>query len=51
MRVLEGRRTFAKGLGQIEFKGFKKTFISKKSFFVLFFILYFIVWRGESTKK
>jgi hypothetical protein len=24
MRVLEGRKTFAKGLGKIEFKGLKK---------------------------
>jgi hypothetical protein len=33
MKVLEGCRAFAEGLGEIEFKGSKKALILKKMFF------------------
>jgi hypothetical protein len=51
MRVLEGRRAFAKGLGEKKNLRFEKNTHIKKSFFVLSFIFYFIVWKGKNTKK
>jgi len=48
MRVLEGRKAFAEGLREIEFKGSKKTFISKKNLFC--FVFYFIFYCLEGQK-
>jgi hypothetical protein len=51
MRVLEGRRAFAEGLGEIEFKGLKKTLISQKIFFCFVFYLVFYCLEGRKYQK
>ncbi len=42
-------RAFAEGLGEIEFKGLKKTLISKKIFFCFVFYLVFYCLEGRSN--
>ncbi len=50
MRVLEGHRTFAESLGQIMFKGSKKTFILKKIFFTVFYFVFYCL-EGQKYQK
>jgi hypothetical protein len=48
MRVLEGHKTFAKGLGEIEFKGLKKQSYQTNLFFC--FVLYLVFYCLEGRK-
>jgi hypothetical protein len=50
MRVLEGRRAFAKGLGQIEFKGFKKHSY-QKNLFLFCFLSCILLFGGVKVPK
>jgi len=51
MRVLEGHRTFAEGLGQIMFKGSKKNIHIEKKSFLLCLLFRILLFGGAKIPK
>jgi hypothetical protein len=51
MKVLEGCKAFAEGLGEIEFKGSKTALISKKNVFLLYILSCILLFGGAKIPK